>query len=70
MRNVDRTPCGHMEEMISYVRFVHGPEVQLPEINSGTTITCGQLIKGYGDRETRLKVSYLAGEEGDVSDIF
>lgn len=33
------------------------------------SITSGQLIKGYGDREMR-QVSSLAGEASDVSAIF
>lgn len=50
-------------------RFILGLGAKLPEINSGTTITSGQLIKGYSARETREPNS-LAGEECDFSAIF
>lgn len=46
-----------------------GLRAKLLEINSETTITSGQLIKGYGARETREPNS-LAGEECDIRAIF
>lgn len=56
------------ERWYLFVMFIPGLGAQLPEINSGTTITSGQLVKGYGARETR-QLSSLAGEGCAISAI-
>lgn len=60
--------CVDVSEMILPVRFIHSLEVQPINSNLGTMITSGQLIKGPGDRETRLGRS-LAGEGSDSSGL-
>lgn len=59
----------NIQERYRSGRFILGLGAKLPEINSETTITSGQLIKGYSARETREPNS-LAGEECDISAIF
>lgn len=59
--------CGLIRDIFS-VRFIRSLEVQPTNSNSGIMTTSGQLIKGSGDRETRLGRS-LAGKGSDASGL-